>query len=59
MNWHELSFQEKLLKSHRAVLFPDEIDKNTQDFVSMIIERLIDKTGNMNNEEIEKFLGYG
>lgn len=57
-NWFESSFQDKLLKVHEAVLFPERMDKNKRDFLSMIIQRLIDKTDKMSNDDIDKFLGY-
>ena len=56
--WFELTFEEKLLEAHSAVLFPDKMDKNRMEFLSMIVQRLIDKTDGMTNDEIEEFLGY-
>ncbi len=57
-NWFESSFQEQLLVAHRAVLFPEEMNKNKKEFLIMIIQRLIDKTDKMSNDDIDKFLGY-
>lgn len=51
--WYELDFQEKLLEIHRAILFPENMDKKKQDFIIMVIQRLIDKTENMDNDQIE------
>lgn len=51
--WFELSFQDKLLVAHRAVLFPDEFDKNSRDFLSMVIARLIDKVDGLSDDEID------
>lgn len=53
--WFDLTFQEKLIKVHRAVLFPEEMDKNKMEFLSMIIQRLIDKTNGKTNDEINSF----
>lgn len=53
--WFELTFEEKLYKAHRAVLFPETIDKNISEFLSMLIQRLLDKTDGMTNDEIDKF----
>lgn len=57
-NWFELSFQDKLFEVHAVVLFPEKRDKNKTEFLSMIIQRLIDKTDGMSDDEIDKFLGY-
>jgi hypothetical protein len=56
--WFELTFEEKLHEAHKAVLFSDKMDKNRMDLLSMIVQRLIDKTHGMTNDEIDKFLGY-
>ncbi len=53
-DWWNLTFQEKLFEVHRAVLFPEEIDKNKRDFLTMIIQRLIDKVDGKSNDEIDK-----
>lgn len=58
INWFDLTFQQKLLEVHKSNLFPEYSDKNRTEFLNMLIERLIDKTDNMTNDEIEKFLGY-
>jgi len=57
-NWFKLSFQEKLLVAHEAVLFPGRMNKNKRDYIVFLIERLIDKTDKMSDDELEKFLGY-
>lgn len=57
-NWFELTFEEKLIESHQAILFPDRMCKNKMDFLSMIVQRLIDKTDGMSDKEIDNFLGY-
>lgn len=54
-NWFDLTFNEKLLKTHEAVLFPELLDKNITDFLSMIIQKLIDKTDGMSNDEINNY----
>lgn len=56
-NWLELTFEEKLYKAHRAILFPETIDKNISEFLSMLIQRLLDKTDGMTADEINKFFG--
>lgn len=53
-DWWNLTFQEKLFEVHHAVLFPEEIDKNKRDFLTMIIQRLIDKVDGKSNDEIDK-----
>jgi hypothetical protein len=57
-SWLDLTFQEKLFEAHEAVLFSERMDKNRMEFLSMIVQRLIDKTDEMTNDEIEKFIGY-
>ena len=57
-DWFETTFQERLLIVHEGVCFPERMDKNKTEFLLMIIGRLIDKTENMNDDEIEKFLGW-
>lgn len=52
--WFELSFEEKLLKAHYAVLFPETIDKNISDFLSMLIQGLL----NIPKEELDEFFKY-
>lgn len=54
-SWFKLTFEEKLYKVHRGVLFPETIDKNMSEFLSMLIQRLLDKTEGMTNDEIDKF----
>lgn len=58
ISWFDLTFKQKLLEVHKSNLFSEYRDKNRTEFLNMIIERLIDKTDNMTNDEIEKFLGY-
>jgi len=58
LNWFHLTFEEKLYESHKAILFPDKMDKNRMDFLSMIIQRLIDKTSGMTDDVLDKFLGF-
>jgi len=53
--WFELTFEEKLCKAHRAVLFPETIDKNISEFLSMLIQKLLDKTDGMTDDEIDNF----
>lgn len=57
-NWFHLTFEEKSYESHKEILFPDKIDKNRMDFLSMIIQRLIYKTSGMTDDELDKFLGF-
>lgn len=55
IDWFSLTFQEKLSEVHGMVLFPERRNKNKVDFLTMIIQRLIDKTDKMTDEEIVKF----
>lgn len=56
--WFELTFEEKLYEVHNSVLFSHKMDKNKMNFLAMIVQRLIDKTNGMSDDEINKFLGY-
>ena len=56
-NWFELTFEEKLYEAYSAVLFPEKMDKNKRDFLSMLVEKLTDRTDGMTNDEINKFFG--
>ena len=58
-SWFKLTFHEQLIEVHETICFPERSNKNKMEFLSMIIQRLIDKTENMNDEQIEKFLGHG
>lgn len=56
-NWFNLTFQQKLEHAHSYVIFGDEyVNKNIRDFTVMLVEHIINKTNNMSNDEIEKFL---
>jgi len=54
MSWWDKTFQEKLFIAHNITLFPENRDKNNIEFLSMTIEKLIDKVDGMNDEEINK-----
>ena len=54
-NFFKLTFQDKLLLAYHVSLFPEDKNKNIEDFIVMILEILIEKTENMTNKEIDKF----
>ena len=58
-SWFELSFQEKLIESHGMILFPDRRDKNKMEFLSMVIQHLIERVEGLTDDEINKLFENG